>query len=132
MRSKRRRRTVSRWGVVALAAALIVILLPLSGKLASAATGNSVTVFYKPTASWSQVNIHYAPDGGSWTAVPGIGMDAECAGWYRKTIDLGPATFKRRYTNAATGIDSFALVTVSSSATFTGIPNGGLHRCGQR
>jgi glycosidase len=34
----------------------------------------------------------------------------------------GNLAFKRRYT--AGGVDSFALVTVSSGATFTGIPNG--------
>jgi hypothetical protein len=32
--------------------------------------------------------------------------------------------FKRRYTNAAEGIDSFALVTVSGGATFNSIPGG--------
>ncbi|ASS66823.1 MULTISPECIES: carbohydrate binding domain-containing protein [unclassified Paenibacillus] len=36
----------------------------------------------------------------------------------------GSMAYKRRYTDAASGIDSFALVTVSGSATFTGIPNG--------
>lgn len=32
--------------------------------------------------------------------------------------------YKRRYTDTASGIDSFALVTVSGSATFRNIPNG--------
>ncbi|MNZ58131.1 hypothetical protein D3C78_761320 [compost metagenome] len=36
----------------------------------------------------------------------------------------GHIAYKRRYTDTATGVDSFALVTVSSSATFSGIPNG--------
>lgn len=36
----------------------------------------------------------------------------------------GEMAFKRRCTDAATGVDSFALVTVSGGATFTGIPNG--------
>lgn len=36
----------------------------------------------------------------------------------------GNMAFKRRYTNAATGVDSFVLVAISSSATYTGIPNG--------
>lgn len=36
----------------------------------------------------------------------------------------GGMAFKRRFTDAARGVDSFALVTVSGGATFTGIPNG--------
>ncbi|UUN30993.1 carbohydrate binding domain-containing protein [Streptomyces sp. FIT100] len=36
----------------------------------------------------------------------------------------GTMAFKRRYTNTTTGVDSFALVTVTDGATFTGIPNG--------
>lgn len=36
----------------------------------------------------------------------------------------GTAAFKRRYTNAAESIDSFVLVAISGSATFSGIPNG--------
>jgi hypothetical protein len=36
----------------------------------------------------------------------------------------GTIAYKRRYTDAATGVDSFALIAVSNSATFTGIPNG--------
>ncbi|EAU63390.1 carbohydrate binding domain-containing protein, partial [Stigmatella aurantiaca] len=36
----------------------------------------------------------------------------------------GSMAFKRRFTDSATGVDSFALITVSGSATFTGIPNG--------
>ncbi|MGW4256446.1 hypothetical protein ACWEK7_34060, partial [Streptomyces californicus] len=36
----------------------------------------------------------------------------------------GSMAYKRRYTDAASGTDSFALVTVSGNATFTGVPNG--------
>ena len=32
--------------------------------------------------------------------------------------------FKRRYTNAAEGIDSFVCVAITEGATFTDIPNG--------
>jgi hypothetical protein len=32
--------------------------------------------------------------------------------------------FKRRYTDAASGVDSFALVAVTDGATYSGIPNG--------
>ncbi|MFE0590718.1 carbohydrate binding domain-containing protein [Micromonospora echinospora] len=43
-------------------------------------------------------------------------------GQYSTEGVTGNMAFKRRYT--AGGVDSFALVTVSSGATFTGIPNG--------
>ena len=36
----------------------------------------------------------------------------------------GVASFKRRFVNSAEGIDSYALVTVSGDATFTGVLNG--------
>ncbi|KQV97251.1 carbohydrate binding domain-containing protein [Rhizobacter sp. Root1221] len=36
----------------------------------------------------------------------------------------GGIAYKRRFTDAAKGIDSFALVAVTSGATFSGIPNG--------
>ncbi|AEI40690.1 carbohydrate binding domain-containing protein [Paenibacillus mucilaginosus] len=36
----------------------------------------------------------------------------------------GHIAYKRRYTDTAKGIDSFALITVSASAAFSGIPNG--------
>lgn len=32
--------------------------------------------------------------------------------------------YKRRYADAASGVDSFALVTVTGAATYTGVPNG--------
>ncbi|MFI1100448.1 hypothetical protein [Streptomyces melanogenes] len=32
--------------------------------------------------------------------------------------------FKRRYTDTASGVDSFALVAVTNAATYSGIPNG--------
>ncbi|WP_175607620.1 carbohydrate binding domain-containing protein [Peterkaempfera bronchialis] len=55
--------------------------------------GNSATVFYSTTSvGWRTVNLHYAPNGGAWTAVPGVGMEAACPGWVRKTVDLGKAT----------------------------------------
>lgn len=36
----------------------------------------------------------------------------------------GGMAFKRRFTDSAAGVDSFALVTISGSASYTGIPNG--------
>lgn len=45
-------------------------------------------------------------------------------GQYSTENVSGNLAFKRRYTDASKGIDSFALVTISGNATFTGIPNG--------
>lgn len=45
-------------------------------------------------------------------------------GQYSTENVSGNLAFKRRYTDTAKGIDSFALVTISGDATFTGIPNG--------
>lgn len=52
-------------------------------------------------------------------AVPALQM-----GQYSTEGISGSMAYKRRYTDAASGTDSFALVTVSGSATFTGVPNG--------
>jgi chitodextrinase len=70
--------------ISAASAALAVSTPPL--------VNNTATVYYKPAATWTTVNIHYAANGGSWTAVPGVAMNAACTGWRVKTIDLGAAT----------------------------------------
>ncbi|MEU8619161.1 carbohydrate binding domain-containing protein [Streptomyces sp. NPDC048623] len=67
---------------------MLAALLP--AVTAHAAT--TATVYYKPSASWTTVDIHYAPTGGSWTTPPGVPMTAACAGWFQKTIDLGTAS----------------------------------------
>ncbi len=54
--------------------------------------GNTATVYYKNTANWSTVNIHYAPTGGNWTAVPGVPMSLACTGWMSKLVALDAAT----------------------------------------
>ncbi|MEV7226737.1 carbohydrate binding domain-containing protein [Polymorphospora sp. NPDC051019] len=90
-----------RWGGLALAAALAAGLLPLD----VAAAANSVTVYYQPPSAWNAtVNVHYAPDGGSWTAVPGIAMEAACTGWRKKTIDLGTASGLQVVFNNGSGV----------------------------
>ncbi|MFD5518754.1 carbohydrate binding domain-containing protein [Streptomyces sp. NPDC127066] len=56
-------------------------------------TGNQATVYYSTaTSGWTTANIHYAPTGGSWTTVPGVGMESACTGWWKKTLDIGTAT----------------------------------------
>ncbi|MFP5392693.1 MAG: carbohydrate binding domain-containing protein, partial [Gammaproteobacteria bacterium] len=54
--------------------------------------GNVATVYYKLGANWSTANMHYAPAGGAWTAVPGTAMAAACTGWRQLTVNLGTAT----------------------------------------
>lgn len=49
-------------------------------------------------------------------------MPALQTGQYSTAGVVGEMAFKRRCTDAATGVDSFALLTVSGGATFTGIP----------
>lgn len=39
-------------------------------------------------------------------------------------VNMSGQAFRRRYTNAEEGIDSFALVAVNGDATFTSVPNG--------
>lgn len=53
---------------------------------------NTATVFYKPNSNWTNVNIHYQPNGGSWTTPPGVAMEEACTNWKKKTITLGQAT----------------------------------------
>ncbi|WP_369244229.1 carbohydrate binding domain-containing protein [Streptomyces sp. R41] len=58
----------------------------------TAADSNTATVFYyTKTKNWPTTYLHYAPDGGSWTAVPGVQMEAACTDWVKKTVDLGSA-----------------------------------------
>ncbi|WP_240935374.1 carbohydrate binding domain-containing protein [Catellatospora methionotrophica] len=125
------RRARARWGAMALAlTGLVASLVPVLTLPASAA--NTVTVFYRPNAAWTSVNIHYAPTGGSWTAVPGVAMDAACTGWRKKTIDLGTATGLQVVFNNGSGTwdnnggANYALgtgnVTVSGGVKGTGDP----------
>ncbi|WP_416972983.1 carbohydrate binding domain-containing protein [Streptomyces sp. 4F14] len=67
--------------------------------------GNQATVYYS-TASlgWTTANIHYAPTGGAWTTVPGLGMDPACTGWWKKTLDLGTATGMQVTFNNGNGV----------------------------
>ncbi|MER5200136.1 carbohydrate binding domain-containing protein [Streptomyces sp. NPDC002755] len=58
----------------------------------TAASANTATVFYyTKTKNWSATYLHYAPDGGAWTTVPGVLMEAACTDWVKRTVDLGSA-----------------------------------------
>lgn len=65
---------------------------------------NMATIYYKPSTAWTTVNIHYAPNGGSWTAVPGVAMTAACSGWFTKAINLGAATGAQLTFNNGSGV----------------------------
>ncbi|NGO78024.1 alpha-amylase [Streptomyces sp. YC504] len=79
------------------AAGLLALLsgTPAAGSApeATAADANTATVFYyTKTKNWPSTYLHYAPDGGSWTTVPGTRMEAACTDWVKQTVDLGSAT----------------------------------------
>lgn len=73
----------------------LLTALPSSVDLATepaASAANTATVFYyTKTKNWAAYNLHYAPDGGSWTTVPGVRMEAACTDWVKKTVSLGAA-----------------------------------------
>ena len=72
-----------------------------------ASGGNMATVYFRNSANWSSVNLHYAPNGGNWTAVPGVAMNSACTGWKSKTIALGAATgLQAAFNNGAGTWDS--------------------------
>jgi glycosidase len=67
------------------------------------AAANTATVFYyTKTRNWSQYRLHYAPDGGAWTTVPGVAMEAACTDWVKKTVDVGSAAgLQATFTNGS-------------------------------
>ncbi|MGQ4386255.1 carbohydrate binding domain-containing protein [Streptomyces sp. SAS_270] len=68
-------------------------------------SGNQAKVYYSTTTSgWTTANIHYAPAGGSWTTAPGVGMEAACTGWWKKTLDIGTATSLKAAFNNGNGV----------------------------
>ncbi|MGW4704454.1 carbohydrate binding domain-containing protein [Streptomyces sp. NPDC004285] len=89
--------------LLALAAGLLGLLAAPPGAPASPRTSpvaaatsvaeNTATVFYwTKTKNWAAPRLHYAPDGGSWTTVPGVAMEPACADWVKKTVNLGTAS----------------------------------------
>ncbi|MFE5908210.1 carbohydrate binding domain-containing protein [Streptomyces wedmorensis] len=70
----------------------------------AAVAENTATVFYwTKTKNWAAYNLHYAPDGGSWTTVPGVAMEAACTDWVKRTVTLGAATGLQATFNNGTG-----------------------------
>ncbi|WP_181011300.1 carbohydrate binding domain-containing protein [Streptomyces sp. SM10] len=71
----------------------------------AAASGSTATVFYyTKTKNWSSYKLHYAPDGGSWTTVPGLAMEAACTDWVKQTVSLGTASGLAATFNNGSGV----------------------------
>lgn len=95
---------MSNWRV-RIAQAIVAISLVTAG---GAALANSAQVYYKPAATWTNVDIHYGVNG-TWTVSPGVAMTVACAGWVTKTIDLGTATtWQATFNNTAGAWDNNA------------------------
>ncbi|WP_447035101.1 carbohydrate binding domain-containing protein [Streptomyces sp. DSM 118878] len=93
---------VAAGGILGLLTAIPAAPSPATAPVA--AVDNTVTVFYyTKTKNWSQYNLHYAPDGGSWTAVPGVRMEAACTDWVKKTVPLGAAAGLKATFNNGSG-----------------------------
>ncbi|MGI5359609.1 carbohydrate binding domain-containing protein [Streptomyces sp. CA-252508] len=58
---------------------------------AAAADGTATVFYYTKTRDWARYHLHYAPDGGAWTTVPGVGMEPACTDWVKRTVTLGTA-----------------------------------------
>ncbi|MFD6322227.1 carbohydrate binding domain-containing protein [Streptomyces sp. NPDC058442] len=112
---RRRHRPRARgWTASALSTGLLV-LASVTGPApdpeltaATATTGTaaatSATVYYHTkTRNWSSTYLHYAPDGGTWTQVPGVRMEAACTDWVKTTVDLGTAAGLRATFNNGSG-----------------------------
>ncbi|WP_073881030.1 carbohydrate binding domain-containing protein [Streptomyces sp. CB00316] len=66
---------------------------------------NSASVYYATSSvGWSTVNLHYRPHSGAWTTVPGVGMEAACTGWVRRTVDVGSSTGLQAAFNNGNGV----------------------------
>lgn len=71
----------------------------------AAASESTATVFYyTKTKNWTAHRLHYAPDGGSWTTVPGVVMEAACTDWVKQTVSLGSAAGMAATFNNGSGV----------------------------
>lgn len=92
-------------GLVGLLTAVPHGAAPASAATGTTAAANTATVFYyTKTKNWSQYRLHYSPDGGSWTTVPGVTMEAACTDWVKKTVDLGSAAGLKATFNNGSGV----------------------------
>jgi chitodextrinase len=107
---------------------------PSPARAITTAAGNVARVYYKLGSGWSMANMHYAPTGGTWTAVPGLAMATSCAGWGMLTINLGSAGgLTAAFNNGAGAWDSnggknYALAT-GISAVQSGVVSSAINPC---
>jgi len=85
---------MKQWRFHALAGLLIAGAAP--GVLAATAT----VYYYTPYKGWTSPNIHHNASG-TWTAVPGVPMDAACKDWTRKTLDFNGTSFQTVFNNGS-------------------------------
>lgn len=85
--------------------------------------GNQATVYYyTPYKAWSTVNMHYQPNGGTWTTVPGVAMTSACTNWVVKTVDIGTATgLQAVFNNGQNAWDNFNNQSGANYSLGTGI-----------
>ncbi|MFD9406556.1 carbohydrate binding domain-containing protein [Streptomyces sp. NPDC059989] len=108
-RTSARTRRPGIWRPLAAAAVLLALMAavpkPDAGRSEPVvAASNTATVFYyTKTKAWATYNLHYAPAGGAWTAVPGVGMEPACTDWVKRTVDLGSAAGLQATFNNGTG-----------------------------
>lgn len=92
---KRRTRAAVGLPLLGLLAAFLAAGTPAPGAAAASAeqtVGGSTTVYYSTASTdWPAYYLHYAPDGGAWTEVPGVRMAEACDGWVSRTVALGDA-----------------------------------------
>lgn len=76
---------------------------PLKVSTTERSASNTATIYYKH--GFNAPYFHYAPSGGSWTAVPGVAMtvSAEYPGYSVITVDLGTATSMQAVFNNGSG-----------------------------
>ncbi|MFE9702623.1 carbohydrate binding domain-containing protein [Streptomyces sp. NPDC005930] len=108
-RMRHLRKRLRRPLAAAVAAAAVLTVPPTApgtplAATAAAAAGNTATVFYYTgTKGWDRYLLHYVPDGGSWTQVPGAAMEKACTDWVKKTVTLGSAEGLRATFNNGAG-----------------------------
>ncbi|GGR07953.1 carbohydrate binding domain-containing protein [Streptomyces pilosus] len=75
---------------------------PATTPVAATADHTATVFYYTKTRNWDRYHLHYAPDGGSWTAVPGAAMESACTDWVKKTVTLGTAEgLRATFTNGS-------------------------------
>ncbi|MGW0598844.1 carbohydrate binding domain-containing protein [Streptomyces sp. NPDC002776] len=77
-------------------------MIPVAEAATREAVNTTTVFYYTKTRNWSQYRLHYAPDGGAWTTVPGVAMEAACTDWVKKTVGLGSAAgLQATFTNGS-------------------------------